>query len=78
MKIKRLVNLAVVFVIALFSYSAANAQVVDAVKDAAKKTAEVTVDAAKKTAEVTGDIAEGTKDVTVYWFNVKRSPANIL
>jgi len=76
MKLRVLGNLFAVFAIALFSYSAANAQVVDAVKDAADKTKDVTVDAAKKTVEVTKDaadktknatekIAEGTKDTTV-------------
>lgn len=69
MKLKVLCNFLAVFVIALFSYSAANAQVVDAVKDAAGKTKDVTVDAAKKTADVTKNttekIVDKTKDATV-------------
>lgn len=65
MKVKGLLSFALLFVLVSFSYGTAEAQVVDAVKDAASKTKEVTVDAAKKTADVTGDIAEGTKDVTV-------------
>lgn len=64
MKIKVLCNFAAVFAIALFSYSGANAQVVDAVKDAANKTKEVTVDTTKKTVEVTKDAADKTKNVT--------------
>ena len=65
MKLKGLVSLFGLILFVSFSYSAANAQIVDAVKDAAEKTKDVTVDAAKKTADVTGDIAEGAKDVTV-------------
>jgi hypothetical protein len=65
MKLKSLANYLAVFAIAMFSYGTANAQVVDAVKDAASKTKEVTVDAAKKTVDVTKDVADKTKDVTV-------------
>ncbi len=65
MKLKVLLNLSAFFVIAMFSYTTAKAQIVDKVKDAAKKTKDVTVDAAKKTADVTKDAAEKAKDVTV-------------
>jgi len=65
MSFKSLLKYPVVFAIAVFSYSAVNAQVVDAVKDAAGKTKKVTVNAAKKTADVTKNIADKTKDVTV-------------
>ncbi|MDQ3179309.1 MAG: hypothetical protein M3Q33_02195 [Acidobacteriota bacterium] len=65
MKLKEFKCFGLLLAIVLFSYGAANSQVVDAVKDAAKKTKDVTVDAAKKTAEVTTDIADKTKDVTV-------------
>lgn len=65
MRIKNLGRLLLVFSFVLVSYGAINAQVVDAVKDAASKTKDVTVDAAKKTVEVTKDVAEGTKDATV-------------
>ena len=65
MKLKGLNCLGLLLAIVLFSYGAANGQVVDAVKDAAKKTKDVTVDAAKKTVEVTKDVADKTKDVTV-------------
>ena len=65
MRFKILNCFALLLAVVLFSYGTAQAQVVDAVKDAAKKTAEVTVDAAKKTAEVTSDVAGKTKDVTV-------------
>lgn len=44
-----------------FSYSTASAQIVDAVKDAASKTKEVTKDVAGKTKDAAGK----TKDVTV-------------
>ena len=64
MKLRVLCNLATVLVIALFSYSAANAQVVQKVKDAADKTKEVTVDTTKKTVELTKDAADKTKNVT--------------
>ena len=65
MKLKGLHYLTLLFVLVLFSYGTADAQIVDAVKDAAGKTKDVTVDAAKKTADVTKKAAEGTKDVTV-------------
>ena len=65
MRLKSLLKYPTVLAIAVFSYGAANAQVVDAVKDAAGKTKDVTVKAAKKTAEVTKDVAGKTKDVTV-------------
>jgi GMC oxidoreductase len=65
MKLRVLCNFTVIFVIVLFSYSAANAQVVDAIKKAAEKTKDVTVDATKKTVEVTKDAVDKTKDVTV-------------
>lgn len=65
MKLKILFNLSAIFVFALFSYNTANAQVVDAVKEAAKKTKDVTVDAAKKTAGVTKGVADKTTEVTV-------------
>ena len=53
MRIKSLGQLMLVFSFVLVSYGAVNAQVGDAIKDAAGKTKDVTVDAAKKTAEVT-------------------------
>jgi hypothetical protein len=65
MKLRVLCNFVGGLVLALFSYSAANAQVVDTVKKAAEKTKDVTVDAAKKTAGVTGNVADKTKDATV-------------
>src|SRR5215204_5660991 len=49
MRLRILCNLSALFVIATFSYSAAHAQVVNTVKDAADKTKEVTVKAAKTT-----------------------------
>ena len=52
MKIKGLINFTMVLAIAMFSYTIANAQVVDAIKDAAEKTKDVTVDAAKKQAKL--------------------------
>lgn len=63
MRLRVLNCFGLLFAIVLFSYGAAQGQVVDAIKDAAKKTKDVTVDAAKKTAEVTTDIATGTADV---------------
>ena len=65
MKLKVLYNLFAIFAIALFSYNAANAQVVDAIKDAAGKTKKVTVDTTKKTVELTKDAADKTKDAAV-------------
>ena len=65
MKLKVFLNILAILVVAMFSYTTANAQIVDKVKDAAKKTKDVTVDAAKKTADVTKDAADKTKDVTV-------------
>lgn len=57
------------FAVVLFLYGSAEAQVVEAIKDAASKTKEVTVDAAKKTSAVVTDgvetAADKTKDVTV-------------
>ena len=63
MKLKVLNYFGMLLAVVLFSYGAAQGQVVDAIKDAAKKTKDVTVDVAKKTAEVTTDIAVGTADV---------------
>jgi len=65
MKLKGLNCLGLLLSIVLLSYGAAQGQVVDAIKDAAKKTKDVTIDAAKKTKDVTVDIADKTKDVTV-------------
>jgi hypothetical protein len=69
MKLRVLYNFLAVFVIALFSYSSANGQIVEKVKNAAEKTKEVTVDTTKKTVELTKDAAEKvagkTKDATV-------------
>ena len=65
MKIKSLLKFSTILATAAFSYGAANAQVVDAAKDAASKTKNVTVKTAKKTADVTKDAADKTKDVTV-------------
>lgn len=64
MKLRVLCNFVTIFGIALFSYSAASAQVVDAVKDAADKTKEVTIDTTKKTVEITKDAADKTKNAT--------------
>ncbi|HEY8562875.1 MAG TPA: hypothetical protein VIL74_21030 [Pyrinomonadaceae bacterium] len=64
MKLRVLGNLFAVFVFALFSYSAAQAQIPDAVKDAAEKTKDVTVDTTKKTVELTKDAADKTSDAT--------------
>jgi hypothetical protein len=65
MKLKKFVWFPVLFAVALFSYTVANAQVVEKVKDAAWATKNATVKAAKKTADVTMDAASKTKDVTV-------------
>ena len=76
MKLKVLNYFGMLLAVVLFSYGAAQGQVVNAIKDAAKKTKDVTVDiadktkdvtvdAAKKTAEVTTDIASGTADVAI-------------
>lgn len=69
MKIRILTIFAMFLAVVLFSYGSANAQVVDAVKDAASKTKDVTVDAAKKTKVVVTDglekAADTTKDVSV-------------
>ena len=65
MRLKVLNYFGMLLAVVLFSYGAAQGQVVNAIKDAAKKTKDVTVDAAKKTKDVTVDIADKTKDVTV-------------
>ncbi len=65
MRLKGLNCFGLLLAFVLFAYGTTQAQVIDAVKDAAKKTADVTVDAAKKTADVTSDVAGKTKDVTV-------------
>lgn len=62
MKLKGLFSLGLFFVLVLFSYGTSNAQVVDVVKDAAKKTKDVTVDAAKKTVDVTKDVYDKADD----------------
>lgn len=64
MKLRVLGNCLAIVTIALFSYVSISAQVVDAVRDAAEKTADVTKDAAKKTADVTKAAAEKTVDAT--------------
>jgi cytochrome c biogenesis protein ResB len=48
----------------LFSYGTANAQVVDAAKDAASKTKDVTVKTAKKTSVVVTDALDKAADKT--------------
>lgn len=69
MRIKGFISVLVFFAAVLFAYSGTNAQVVDAVKDAASKTKNVTVDAAKKTTVVVTDglqtAADKTKDAAV-------------
>ena len=74
---KKLVSGSLLTLLFVFvSYNTASSQVVDKVKDAAKKTTEVTkdvadktkdatVDAAKKTGGVTKDVADKTGDVVV-------------
>lgn len=69
MKIDKFFNLGAIFVVALFSYTTANAQIVEKVKDAASTTKNVTVKAARKTADVTKDAASKTKEVTVETFD---------
>jgi len=64
MKLKGLNCFVMLLTIVLFSYGAAQAQVVDTVKDAAKKTVDVTTDAVDKAADVTVDAAKKTVDVT--------------
>jgi hypothetical protein len=65
MKLRSLGCLGVFFAVVLFSYGSANAQVVDAIKDAASKTKEAT----KKTTVVVTDnlkkAADKTEDATV-------------
>ncbi len=57
------------FAAVLFAYGAANGQVVDAVKDAASKTKDVTVRTVQKTSVIITDglekAADKTKDTTV-------------
>lgn len=65
MKLRVLVNPAAILAAALISYSAANAQVVEKVKEAADKTREVTIDTTKSTVEMTKDAADKTKSATV-------------
>lgn len=69
MNAKGVFGLFVFLAVVLFSYGSADAQVPDAVKDAAKKTKDVTVDAAKKVGVVVTDNlekgADKTKDATV-------------
>lgn len=65
MKSRVLYNLLPIFAVALFSYSAARAQVVKAVKDVAGKTKEVTVDTTKKTVEMTRGATEKVAGKTV-------------
>ena len=48
MKTKSLLSLFGMMLFVSFSYNAAHGQIVDAVKDAAEKTKDVTVDAAQK------------------------------
>ncbi len=57
-------NSAAALTIALFAYTAADAQVVDAIKDAAGKTKDVTVSTTKKTAVVVSDAFETAVDKT--------------
>jgi hypothetical protein len=63
MKLNKFFSFAGLLAVALFSYTTGNAQIVDAVKDAASATKNVTVKAAKKTADVTKDTASKTKVV---------------
>lgn len=65
MKIRSLTGIGVFFAIVLFSYGSADAQVVDAVKDAASKTKEVTKKTAVVVTDKVEDAADKTKDVTV-------------
>ncbi len=55
MRLKGVLSFVLVFAFVLFAYNSANAQVVDEIKDAAKKTADVTKDIADKTKDVTVD-----------------------
>lgn len=68
MKKRTLAFFALGFGVVLFSFGSASAQVVDAVKDAADKTKDVTVKVAKKSRVVVTDgfttAAEKTKDVS--------------
>src|SRR5829696_6203476 len=64
MNIKRVFGFLVFSFVVLFAYGTSQAQVVDAVKDAASKTKDVTVDAAKKTKVVVTDGLEKAADKT--------------
>lgn len=63
--LRNLKSLGFLLAVVLFSYGAANAQIVDVTKKVVDKTKDVTVDAAKKTVEVTKDAANAAKDATV-------------
>lgn len=65
MKSRVLVNFTAFSAIALISYSAANAQIVEKVTETADKTREVTIDTTKKTVGLTGNAADKTKNATV-------------
>jgi hypothetical protein len=65
MKAKLLTAIFVLAGMVLISYTTANAQVVDATKDAASKAKDVTVKTTTKTAVVVTDALETAKDKTV-------------
>jgi hypothetical protein len=65
MKLRVLLNFAIIFAVALISYNTASAQIVEKVKKAADKTTEVTIDTTKKTVELTKDATDKTKNSIV-------------
>jgi hypothetical protein len=65
MKLRKFAFFASIFAIVLFGYSSASAQIVDAVKDAADKTKEVTKKTAVVVTDGVKDAAGKTKDATV-------------
>ena len=64
MKFKGVFTVIALALAVLFSYTTSSAQVVDAVKDAASKTKEVTVDTAKKTKVIVTDSLSKAADKT--------------
>ncbi|MGD9563960.1 MAG: hypothetical protein AB7F88_17755 [Pyrinomonadaceae bacterium] len=64
MRLPSFVSVAIFAVVVLFSYNTSNAQVVDAVKDAASVTKKAVVKGAKEVADTTGDVADVTGDVS--------------
>jgi hypothetical protein len=75
MRLKSLAGVMFLFAAVAFSYDTANAQVVDAAKDAASKTKDVSVDTAKKTSIVVTDGLDKTKDMTAD--SAKNAGANV-